>query len=126
MLELRGRVVQHRRGEILPDEEDGPPSAISRGGRLLKQGRRSTDVARYGLRGRRTRAAKGPLAVRAAKRAVHHGLDRSLAEGLALEGALQKELLRTDDAEEGLRAFAERRRRVYTTAAALAMKSKSG
>jgi enoyl-CoA hydratase/carnithine racemase len=62
-------------------------------------------------------AANGPLAVRAAKQAVQHGLDRSLTEGLALEGALQKQLLQTDDADEGLRAFAERRRPAYATAA---------
>jgi enoyl-CoA hydratase/carnithine racemase len=60
-------------------------------------------------------AANGPLAVRAAKRAILDGLDRSLEEGLALEGALQKQLLQTEDAEEGLRAFAERRRPVYQT-----------
>lgn len=65
-------------------------------------------------------AANGPLAVRAAKRAVLHGLERPLQEGLALEGALQKQLLQSDDAEEGLRAFAERRRPVYATASASA------
>jgi 1,4-dihydroxy-2-naphthoyl-CoA synthase len=57
----------------------------------------------------------------AAKRAVQHGLDRSLQEGLALEGALQKQLLRTDEAEEGLRAFAERRRPAYATIATPAL-----
>jgi enoyl-CoA hydratase/carnithine racemase len=63
-------------------------------------------------------AANGPLAVKAAKQAVRHGLDRSLKEGLAFEGALQKHLLQTDDAEEGLRAFAEGRRPVYATGVA--------
>jgi len=61
-------------------------------------------------------AANGPLAVKAAKQAVQRGLDRSLAEGLALEGALQKRLLQSADAEEGLRAFAERRRPVLQLA----------
>jgi E-phenylitaconyl-CoA hydratase len=65
-------------------------------------------------------AANGPLAVKAAKRAVQHGLDRSLEEGLTLEGALQKRLLQSDDAEEGLRAFAERRRPIYAIGVALA------
>jgi len=60
-------------------------------------------------------ASNGPLAVKAAKLAVHQGLNRSLQEGLALEGALQKQLLQTKDAEEGLRAFAERRRPMYVT-----------
>ncbi|MEH2548926.1 enoyl-CoA hydratase/carnithine racemase [Bradyrhizobium sp. AZCC 2262] len=62
-------------------------------------------------------AANGPLAVKAAKQAIHDGLDRSLQDGLALEGTLQKRLLQTADAEEGLRAFAERRRPVYATSA---------
>lgn len=63
-------------------------------------------------------AANGPLAVKAAKRAVLLGLECSLAEGLALEGKLQNQLLQSDDAEEGLRAFAERRRPTYATNAA--------
>ncbi|ODM75838.1 enoyl-CoA hydratase [Bradyrhizobium elkanii] len=58
----------------------------------------------------------GPLAVKAAKRAVQHGLDGSLEEGLVLEGALQKQLLQTADAEEGLRAFAERRPPAFANA----------
>ena len=62
-------------------------------------------------------AANGPLAVKAAKRAVQYGLDRSLEEGLVLEGALQRQLLQTPDAEEGLRAFAERRPPAFATAA---------
>ena len=70
-------------------------------------------------------AANGPLAVKAAKQAVLHGLDRSLKEGLALEGALQKELLQTDDAEERLRAFAARRRPVFATGAAAATADRS-
>lgn len=63
-------------------------------------------------------AANGPVAVKAAKRAVLLGLERALAEGLALEGELQNQLLQTDDAEEGLRAFAERRKPKYETGAA--------
>jgi E-phenylitaconyl-CoA hydratase len=66
-------------------------------------------------------AANGPLAVKAAKRAVQQGLDRPLEEGLVLEGTLQKVLLQSDDAEEGLRAFAERRRPVYATGAGAVM-----
>jgi E-phenylitaconyl-CoA hydratase len=64
-------------------------------------------------------ASNGPLADKAAKRAIQHGLDGSLEEGLILEGALQKQLLQTGDAEEGLRAFAERRPPVFATAAAM-------
>lgn len=64
-------------------------------------------------------AANGPLAVKAAKRAVQYGLDGSLEDGLALEGALQKQLLQTADAEEGLRAFAERRPPSFSSVAAI-------
>lgn len=59
-------------------------------------------------------AANGPHAVKAAKRAVLQGLELPLKEGLALEGELQGQLLRTSDVDEGLRAFRERRRPVYT------------
>lgn len=51
----------------------------------------------------------GPLAVRAAKRAIIEGQNGPLTEGLALEHRLLAEILRTDDAAEGLRAFAEKR-----------------
>lgn len=53
---------------------------------------------------------RGPLALRAAKRAVLHGLDMPLSEGLELEQRLFEELLRTEDAAEGPRAFAEKRK----------------
>ena len=54
-------------------------------------------------------AARGPLAVRAAKRAVIEGLGKSLAAGMELELALFREVSRSEDAQEGPRAFAERR-----------------
>ena len=54
-------------------------------------------------------AARGPLAVRAAKRAVVEGLGKSLAAGMELELALFREVSRSEDAQEGPRAFAERR-----------------
>ena len=55
----------------------------------------------------------GPLAVRAAKRAVLEGLDMTLAEGLRLELELFGHLLLTEDAVEGPRAFAEKRPPAY-------------
>jgi len=51
----------------------------------------------------------GPLALRAAKRAVLEGLDGTLDDGLALELRLFGELLLTADAVEGPKAFAEKR-----------------
>jgi len=56
----------------------------------------------------------GPLAVRAAKRAVDEGADGSLAEGLQLEQRLSKALFSTHDAAEGARAFAEKRPPAFT------------
>jgi enoyl-CoA hydratase/carnithine racemase len=57
--------------------------------------------------------ANGPLALRAAKRAVIEGWDKPLDEGLDLELRLFAELLLTEDAVEGPRAFAEKRQPQY-------------
>jgi enoyl-CoA hydratase/carnithine racemase len=56
-----------------------------------------------------TVAARGPLAVRAARAAVLEGLDARLADGLELERQYFLGGMRTDDAVEGARAFAEKR-----------------
>ncbi len=58
-------------------------------------------------------AAAGPLAVAAAKRAIDGGLDLPLADGLALEAACYEEILASDDRNEGLAAFAEKRPPVF-------------
>ena len=58
-------------------------------------------------------AARGPLAVRAAKRAVSEGLAQGLAAGMALEDALFRQVAASEDAKEGPRAFAEKRVPVY-------------
>jgi len=55
----------------------------------------------------------GPLALRAAKQAVLQGLDGTLDEGLKLELGLFGELLLTEDADEGPKAFAEKRAPQY-------------
>jgi E-phenylitaconyl-CoA hydratase len=52
----------------------------------------------------------GPLAVRAAKEAIIRGLSLPLEEGLRLEFVLQSYLLKTEDAVEGPKAFAEKRK----------------
>ncbi len=54
-------------------------------------------------------AARGPLAVRAAKRAVLAGLGKELSSGMALEHELFRQVSKSEDATEGPRAFAERR-----------------
>jgi enoyl-CoA hydratase len=52
----------------------------------------------------------GPLAVRAAMRAVDHGLDVGLEHGCRMEANLFGLLCATDDMREGLTAFLEKRK----------------
>jgi enoyl-CoA hydratase/carnithine racemase len=54
-------------------------------------------------------ASGPPLAIAEIKRAVHEGVDKPLAEGLALERELIERLFRSKDAAEGLTAFSEKR-----------------
>lgn len=54
-------------------------------------------------------AANGPLAVRAAKAAVWRGLDLPLEDGLRLEQLLAEPVRQSEDAQEGPRAFLEKR-----------------
>jgi enoyl-CoA hydratase/carnithine racemase len=55
----------------------------------------------------------GPLAVRAIKQAVLRGRELSLEDGLRLEGQLAGPIFGTEDAREGPRAFAEKRKPAY-------------
>ncbi len=52
-------------------------------------------------------AAGPPLALAAAKKAIDHGLDLSLGEGLALESRLFAGLFDTEDQKTGMRSFLE-------------------
>lgn len=56
-----------------------------------------------------TLRALPPLALRHIKRAVYEGVERPLADGLALERELIEVLFRSQDANEGLTAFSEKR-----------------
>eukprot|EP00198_Chlamydomonas_reinhardtii_P012449 XP_001701786.1 predicted protein [Chlamydomonas reinhardtii] len=55
-----------------------------------------------------------PLSLRQAKAAVNRGLEVDLHTGLAMEEALYAQLLPTRDRQEGLKAFAEKRKPAYT------------
>jgi E-phenylitaconyl-CoA hydratase len=55
----------------------------------------------------------GPLAVRAAKEAVQRGLQMPLDHALRLERLFISELRESEDAWEGPRAFAEKRKPIY-------------
>jgi len=58
-------------------------------------------------------AGAAPLAVAAAKRAIDGGAGLSLADGLALERRCYETVLTTADRDEGLAAFAQKRRPVF-------------
>ena len=55
----------------------------------------------------------GPLAVRAAKEAMIRGRDMTLDDGLRLENSLNAFLLGTEDFNEGITAFVEKRKPVF-------------
>ncbi|ANU14216.1 enoyl-CoA hydratase/isomerase family protein [Planococcus halocryophilus] len=57
----------------------------------------------------RSIASKAPLAVANAKRAIDEGLELSLVAGQELETQLFSELIRTQDMQEGVKAFTEKR-----------------
>jgi enoyl-CoA hydratase/carnithine racemase len=58
-------------------------------------------------------AKNGPLALRAAKRAVDKGMEMDLAGGLAFESTCYETIIPTEDRREGLAAFREKRPPVY-------------
>jgi methylglutaconyl-CoA hydratase len=58
----------------------------------------------------------GPVALRMAKQAIHQGSQMDLASGLAFERACYAQVIPTQDRLEGLKAFAEKRKPVYTGA----------
>jgi enoyl-CoA hydratase/carnithine racemase len=55
-------------------------------------------------------ASGAGLAIAAIKRCVHEGGELALANGLALEAELMEMLFRSQDADEGLHAFVEKRK----------------
>lgn len=56
---------------------------------------------------------KGPIAIRAAKRAINGHEQDDLKKGLDFEGECYKMVLKSEDRLEGLKAFAEKRKPVY-------------
>ena len=56
---------------------------------------------------------KGPIAIRAAKKAIDGGEADDLKKGLELEDKQYQKVLNTEDRLEGLKAFAEKRKPVY-------------
>ena len=60
-----------------------------------------------------TIAANGPIAVRKIKEAVRRSSGRPLEEAFAIENECAREVMRSEDAKEGPRAFMEKRAPVY-------------
>lgn len=57
---------------------------------------------------------KGPIALRMAKKAINEGLEIDLESALELEEECYEQVLNTKDRLEGLAAFAEKRKPMYT------------
>lgn len=57
---------------------------------------------------------KGPMAIKMAKKAIDEGIETKMAAGLEVEEMCYQELLNTQDRLEGLAAFAEKRKPLYT------------
>jgi enoyl-CoA hydratase len=55
-------------------------------------------------------AANAPIAVRQAKKAIHHGLQTDLTRGLMIEVQAYERMISTEDRHEGVRAFNEKRK----------------
>jgi len=71
------------------------------------------DVMGKALEIARKIAQNGPLAVRAIRRSVKECLGKPEREALALETAISAPVFKTEDAQEGPRAFMEKRAPVY-------------
>jgi enoyl-CoA hydratase/carnithine racemase len=80
--------------------------------RVAPAGRLATEVDELAL----SLADKSPSGNRTVKALVDRGLDMDLRKGLALELQLVAEHMRSADAAEGLRAFAEKRAPVFRPA----------
>lgn len=58
-------------------------------------------------------AMNGPLAIRAAKRAVNEGINTDITAGMDIEKACYGSIIPTRDRLEGLSAFKEKRKPIY-------------
>jgi enoyl-CoA hydratase/carnithine racemase len=58
-------------------------------------------------------ASKPPLTLAAALAAIHRGMDAAIDDGLAIEEAAFARIVPTYDAQEGVKAFVEKRRPVF-------------
>ena len=81
----------------------GLVNRVAEEGKLMEAARELADAI----------AKNGPVAVRAAKRAVDQGSELALGEGLEFEAGCYEDVIPTQDRLEALAAFAEKRKPVY-------------
>lgn len=89
-------------GEILSGTEAYEAGLVEK---LVPQGQ----AFEYAVKTAQSIASKAPLAVANAKRAIDEGLELDLAAGQDLETQLFSELAETQDMQEGVKAFTEKR-----------------
>lgn len=58
-------------------------------------------------------AARAPLAIQEGKRLINEGLEASLETAISYEGLILANLYQTADADEGIRAFIEKRKPIF-------------
>ncbi len=97
---------------MVTGESIGPDEALALGilDRVVEAERFEEDVLAYA----RKLAAGPTMAQGYIKLSVNHGLEVSLAQGLAIERAHQSQLFASDDVAEGLKAFLEKRAPHFT------------
>lgn len=88
------------------------PEALSTG--LVNHVFAGAELRDRGMDFARTIAAKGPVAVRLAKRAVQRGRNLDFSSACALETELFAQAFATTDRQEGMRAFLEKRPAKFT------------
>jgi len=99
-------ILTARKLDAAEAERIGLVNFVSEAGKLHEKG---LEVAR-------AIAANGPVAVRAAKRAIDEGCELPLPQGLEVEARCYELVLPTQDRKEALAAFAEKRAPRYTGA----------
>ena len=97
---------------ILTGRRVRAPARLRAGDRFGRRaGRRRWPTRRASWR--MTSPRRRPLALAAAKRAIDEGVAPPLLEGLGVEAACYEEVLASEDRNEGLAAFAEKRPPVF-------------
>jgi len=82
--------------------------------KLINKVYSTEDYLTESLRLAREIAIRAPLAIKAAKKAVNLSFEGSLTTGLAEERAIFYELFSSKDQKEGMKAFLEKRKSVWT------------